>query len=253
MLERRLFKLLDSFLRFPLSHLGVESHLMLSLELFAFLFPFDVERMVDRGQRVMRGLHGRRFVRARRSDGHAPKHCRFLPPALPLNHTGVADRSGGPGDGGDRDIVWRRFRYSRECADDLSPALRQRLVAQLRRRKVAAAQKQVQVDRIPIARRGLLLLLARFARRTLTGVIILAITGVAAVAMIIDMIRGAEVVLVRIPIVDRAGLRRILKSVVEAPLDLVVMALVGTRISRPSLRAELEARSRIRARPPPPA
>jgi hypothetical protein len=70
------------------------------------------------------------------------------------------------------------------------------------------------------------LLLARFARRTLTGVIIMAITGVAAVAMIIDMICGAEVVLGRIPIVDRARLRRVLESVVEAPLDLVAMALV---------------------------
>ena len=203
---------------------------MLDLELFAFLLPFDIERMVDRGQRAVRGLHGGSFVRARRPDQHAPEHRRLPPTPLPLDHTGVADRSGGPGDGGDRDIVRRRFRDGGECADDLSPALRQRIVAQFRRRKIAAAQKQVQVDRIPIARRGLLLLLARFARRTLTGVIIMAITGAAAVAMIIGMIRAAEVVLGRMPVVDRTRLSRVLESVVEAPLDLVVMALVRARI-----------------------
>ena len=83
---------------------------MLDLELFAFLLPFDIELMVDRGQRVVRGLHSRSFVRARRPDQHAPEHRRLPPAALPLDHIGVADRPRGPGDGGDRDIVRRRFR-----------------------------------------------------------------------------------------------------------------------------------------------
>jgi hypothetical protein len=44
---------------------------MLDLDLLALL-PFDIELMIDRGQRAVRGLQGWSFVRARRSDRHAP-------------------------------------------------------------------------------------------------------------------------------------------------------------------------------------
>ena len=128
---------------------------MLDLDLFAFLLPFDIELMVDCGQGAVRGLHGWSFVRARRPDRHAPEHCRLPPAALPLDDIGVADRARGPGDGGDRDIVRRRFRDGGVSPDDLSPTLRQRVVAQFRRRKIAAGQKQVQIDWIPTARLGL--------------------------------------------------------------------------------------------------
>jgi hypothetical protein len=99
--------------------------------------------------------------------------------------------------------------------------LRQRVVAQFRRRKIAVGQKQVQIDRIPTARR---------ARGTLAGVIIMAITSAAAVTMIIGMILGAEVVLGRMPVVDRTRLSRVLESVAEAPLDLVAVPLVRARV-----------------------
>jgi hypothetical protein len=52
-----------------------------------------------------------------------------------------------------------------------------------------------------------------------------AITG-AAIVMIIVTMRGAEVVLRRMPVVDRTRLSRFVEAVAEAPLDLIAMALV---------------------------
>ena len=102
--------------------------------------------MVDCGQGAVRGLHGWSFVRARRPDRHAPEHRRLPPAALPLDDIGVADRARGPGDGGDREIVRRRFRDGGGSPNDLSPALGQRLVVQFRWQKIAASQKQVRID-----------------------------------------------------------------------------------------------------------
>jgi hypothetical protein len=57
------------------------------------------------------------------------EHGWLSPAALRLDDIGVADRPCGSGDGGDRDIVRRRFRDGGGSPDDLSPALRQGVIA----------------------------------------------------------------------------------------------------------------------------